>query len=36
MLMSSLQQNYRKGQNRFFLEARGDGEGVGEGGRRVK
>jgi hypothetical protein len=24
--MSSLQQNWRKGQNRFYLEARGGGE----------
>jgi hypothetical protein len=29
--MSSLQQNWRKGQNRFCLEARG---AVGEGGDR--
>jgi hypothetical protein len=34
--MSSLQQNWRKGQNRFCLEAEGDGEErerVGTGGR---
>jgi hypothetical protein len=31
--MSCLQQNWRKGQKRFCLEARGMGEsGVGEGG----
>jgi hypothetical protein len=29
-LMLSLQQNWRRGKNRFFLEARGSGEG-GEG-----
>jgi hypothetical protein len=36
LLMSSLQQNWRKGQNRFFLEARGvggKGRGCGTGGR---
>jgi hypothetical protein len=34
--MSSLQQNWRKGKNRYCLEARGveeEKEGVGEGGR---
>jgi hypothetical protein len=31
MLMSSRQQNWRKGQNRFCLEVRGVG-GEGEGG----
>jgi hypothetical protein len=31
--MSSLQQNWRKGQNRFCLEVRGEWEGEG-GGRR--
>jgi hypothetical protein len=30
--MSSLQQNWRKGQNRFYLEAKGMGGEV-EGGR---
>jgi hypothetical protein len=36
--MSSLQQNWRKGQNRFFLEARGVGgreRGQRAGGRDV-
>jgi hypothetical protein len=36
MLMSSLQQNWRKEQNRFSLEARGEGRrvrGLGIGGR---
>jgi hypothetical protein len=32
--MSSLQQNCRKGQNRFCLEAREMGEGEREGGRQ--
>jgi hypothetical protein len=31
LLMSSLQQNWRRGQSRFYLEARGMG---GEGERR--
>jgi hypothetical protein len=30
--MSSLQQNWRRGQNRFCLEARWGREGGGEGG----
>jgi hypothetical protein len=35
--MSSLQQNWRKGQNRFCLEARGDRREIeGVGGRREK
>jgi hypothetical protein len=34
LLMSSLQQNWRKGQNRFCLDMRGGGEErKGEGGR---
>jgi hypothetical protein len=35
--MSSLQQNWRKGQNRFFLEVRGvdwEREGVGSRGEK--
>jgi hypothetical protein len=32
--MSSLQQNWRKGQNRFCLEVRGRGRGRGQGARR--
>jgi hypothetical protein len=34
LIMSSLQQNWRRGQNRFYLEARGwrEREGVGEEG----
>jgi hypothetical protein len=31
--MSSLQQNWRKGQNRFCLEVRGVGEREGAGGQ---
>jgi hypothetical protein len=37
--MSSLQQNWRKGENRFFLEARGSGERkvvVGRGEKWLK
>jgi hypothetical protein len=35
LLMSCLQQNWRKGQNRFYLEARGGGrEREGAGGSR--
>jgi hypothetical protein len=34
LLMSSLQQNWRKGQNRFCLEGRGRGRGRGQGARR--
>jgi hypothetical protein len=30
--MSSLQQNWRKGQNRFCLEAKGNGESWGKWG----
>jgi hypothetical protein len=34
--MSSLQQNWRRGQNRFFLEARGKGEGEGNRGEMAQ
>jgi hypothetical protein len=30
LIMSSLQQNWKRGQNRFCLEARGQREGAGE------
>jgi hypothetical protein len=33
LLMSSLQQNWRKGQNRYCLEVRGAGRGRGWGAR---
>jgi hypothetical protein len=37
LLISIFQQNWRKAQNRFFLEARGEGgEGGGQRGRREK
>jgi hypothetical protein len=37
LLISTLQWNWRKAQNRFCLEARGEGErvGMGTGGRNV-
>jgi hypothetical protein len=35
LLISSLQQNWRKGQNRFCLEVRGMGERKKEGNRGV-
>jgi hypothetical protein len=31
--MSTLQQNWRRGKNRFYLEARGWGKGRGRGQR---
>jgi hypothetical protein len=36
LLMSSLQQNWRKGQNRFYLEARGRWKEAGTGGEMAQ